>query len=270
MYELNVTDYYKVVEPVKSLEINTLFAQTVLHHKLSGKVYVDNVIEPKTFYILHPYGMSLLFGEAHNEEFNRRLGQYLLNSRKERIKGEWLQVYPENWKILMDRLADSSMVEGGSSGKIIKHTRVNFQFSQERYEAIKPKLANDGIEIIKTTAEMFDKIQGAVIPKFFWKDGNDFETNGCGYSLICEGDIASTAFAGFILDGKLEIGIETSENFRGKGYAAMVCAKLIDYCLSRGLEPVWACRLENTASYMLAQKLGFIPTLEIPYYYIAT
>jgi hypothetical protein len=32
------------------------------------------------------------------------------------------------------------------------------------------------------------------------------------------------------------------------------------------LEPVWACRLENDGSYKLAQKLGFEPVLEIPYY----
>lgn len=31
-------------------------------------------------------------------------------------------------------------------------------------------------------------------------------------------------------------------------------------------EPIWSCRLENTGSYKLAQKIGFLPTAEIPYY----
>lgn len=48
--------------------------------------------------------------------------------------------------------------------------------------------------------------------------------------------------------------------------AELTCRKLIDYCLERDLIPVWSCRFENTASCKLAQKLGFEPTLMIPFY----
>ena len=86
---------------------------------------------------------------------------------------------------------------------------------------------------------------------------------------MAEQGIASTAYSAFVAPGILEIGIETSPLYRQKGYALKVCQQLIDYCLQNKLTPVWACRLENSASYYLAQKLGFEPSLYLPYYRLA-
>jgi L-amino acid N-acyltransferase YncA len=78
--------------------------------------------------------------------------------------------------------------------------------------------------------------------------------------------LVSTAFSSFIHDHQLEIGIETSENSRGKKFAMVVCSSLIDYCLENNYEPIWACRAENIGSYKLAVTLGFEPIVSIPYY----
>jgi RimJ/RimL family protein N-acetyltransferase len=59
------------------------------------------------------------------------------------------------------------------------------------------------------------------------------------------------------------------EKYRGRGFAYHACAALIEYCIRKGLMPVWSCRYENTASYRLAQRLGFVPTLYLPYYRLA-
>jgi L-amino acid N-acyltransferase YncA len=67
----------------------------------------------------------------------------------------------------------------------------------------------------------------------------------------------------------LELGMETEPEFRRKGFASIITAKLIDYCLERDLEPIWACRDGNKASYNLAVKLGFEPVAYLPYYELA-
>jgi len=90
-----------------------------------------------------------------------------------------------------------------------------------------------------------------------------------GFTLVGDGELISTAFSSFRHDGKLEIGIETLEAHRGNGYAQCVCARLIDYCLEHGLEPVWSCRLGNKGSYELALRLGFEPTITRPYYEVS-
>ncbi len=60
--------------------------------------------------------------------------------------------------------------------------------------------------------------------------------------------------------------METLQEYRRKGLASIICAKLIDYCLDNGLEPVWSCRESNAGSYYLALKSGFEPVASLPYY----
>jgi hypothetical protein len=86
MILLEENAYYKILEPLKKVTINTLFARTVIEKHLQGKVFVDDVNAPNTFYVVHPYGMSLLFGNLDNDEFNRQFRQYALNKDKSRNK----------------------------------------------------------------------------------------------------------------------------------------------------------------------------------------
>ena len=109
-------------------------------------------------------------------------------------------------------------------------------------------------------------MKGSVVPFYFWDSEDDFLKNGVGFSLFYKDKLSSTAYSSYIHDDKLELGIETVEEFRGKGFAEYTCSALIDYCIENNFEPVWACRLENIGSYKLAQKIGFIPSAEIPYY----
>jgi RimJ/RimL family protein N-acetyltransferase len=113
---------------------------------------------------------------------------------------------------------------------------------------------------------MFETMQGAVIPRNFWNSAQEFVAKGVGITVKCNGEPVSTAYSAFIHSPFLEIGIETSAFHRGKGYALMACAALIDHALCRGFEPVWSCRFENLGSFLLAQKLGFEPVRQIPYY----
>ena len=55
----------------------------------------------------------------------------------------------------------------------------------------------------------------------------------------------------------VEIGIETKEPYRRKGYAALTAAAFVDDCLSKGLIPVWCCWDFREGSKELAEMLGF-------------
>ena len=67
-------------------------------------------------------------------------------------------------------------------------------------------------------------------------------------------------------NNKCDISVETIEGYRGKGYATLVCAKLIEYCFDNNIEPVWECRDDNVSSAQLANKLGFTHIRNIAYY----
>jgi GNAT superfamily N-acetyltransferase len=272
MILLDKSKYDKATKPLKEVTINNLFARSVVEKKVNGFVYVDNSENPKTFYVVHPYGMSLLFGETNNDDFNSKFLDYALNTFKIRNKYEWLQAYPEFWnKRISDLLGDNLIkykdgLGNDMNNKIEENTRVNFKFNKDKYIDFRSTHNNKDFKILQTDKEMFQNMQGSVVPKFFWNDVESFLNYGVGYSLIYENKLVSTAYSAFIHDNKLELGIETIEAYRGKGFALYTCSALIDYCIDNYYEPIWSCRLENSGSYKLAQKLGFEPTIYIPYY----
>ena len=269
---LDKDSYEKVIEPLKQVTINNLFARSVVEKHITGKVYVDDTQHPKTFYVVHPYGMSMLFGDSRNREFNRQFREYSLNLHKTREKYEWMQTYPSEWYQVLEELWDGHLVKSAENipdketGIIELNTRINFKFNREKYLAVRPRELPEGTRMARTDKAIFTDMKGSVTPGNFWDNADDFIQNGVGFSLFYEGQLATTAYSAFIHDDKLELGIETLPEFRGKGFARRTCAALIDYCLENHFEPLWACKLENTGSYLLAQKLGFEPYIETPYY----
>lgn len=264
--------YSKLVEPLQKVAFNNLFARSVVEHKIPGKVFVDDPGNPKTYYVIHPYGMSLLFGDSANETFNTSFRNYALNYNHERNKHEWMQASPGNWHNVLNELFKNELVKSADNttrqetGIVELNTRVNFKFNRDNYQALRKTNTDPEIKIIRTDSRIFRDMKGSVVPAYFWKSEDDFMKNGIGFSLLYKGKLASTAYSSFIHDDKLELGIETVEEFRGRGFAAYPCSALLDYCIENNYEPIWACRLENTGSYKLAQKAGFIPSLEQPYY----
>ncbi len=269
---LEKSNYSKLIEPLNRVTINNLFARSVIEHSVSGKVYVDNCDNPKTYYIIHPYGMSLLFGDSHNKKFNDNFRAYALNLNKIREKYEWMQAFPNDWDVVLNELFKDCIIKSSDNfenkeyGIIELNTRINFKFNQDKYLKIRKKYRSTRYMIIRTDKQIFKEMEGRVIPFYFWDSADDFDKNGVGFSLFYENKLASTSYSAFIHDNKLELGTETIKEFRGKGFAQYTCSALIDYCIENDFEPIWACRLENTGSYNLAQKLEFEPCAEIPYY----
>jgi len=276
MTVLDKADYHKALEPLYKVTINNLFARSVVEQKVDGFVYVDNNETPSTFYVVHPYGMSLLFGRTDNIKFNLKFKDYALNINHIRNKYEWMQAFPDTWDSVLNELFKDYMIKSADNvdkretGIIELNTRVNFKFNYEKYDSLRKELSflklSSDFKIIRTDKRIFQEMKGSVIPLYFWRNAEDFYQNGIGYTLIYNNIPVSTAFSAFIHDNKLELGIETIEEYRGKGFALYACFVLIDYCIKNNYEPVWACRLENHGSYRLAQKLGFEPALMIPYY----
>ncbi|RXK81703.1 GNAT family N-acetyltransferase [Filimonas effusa] len=269
---LSPKDYAKVNAALQRVSFNNLFARSVVEHQISGQVFVDNTEAPESFYIVHPYGMSLLLGRSDDPVFNAAFKEHALNTNKSRNKHEWMQAYPNKWHLVLcelfgDKLIANAQNTGQQQHGIVElNSRVNFKFNIEKYQAVSHKSTAPGVAVVETDRELFRKMEGSVTPNFFWDSEDDFLANGKAFSLLDNNQLAATAFSAYMTSDKLELGIETLPAFRGKGYAAAVSAALIDFCISNNYEPLWSCRLENTGSVMLAQKLGFEVALTFPYY----
>jgi RimJ/RimL family protein N-acetyltransferase len=187
-----------------------------------------------------------------------------------------MQVYPEDWsarlltslgnQLLTKKQKNEGRIPESGFVKVEEQTRVNFKFDPNIYNEFRKSNQVCDTEIFRTQEDEFQNMPGTVVPMYFWQNASQFLNDGVGFSLRFNGELACTAFSAFIDNGQLELGIESAAQFRGKGFAMHTCAALIDYCLENGYEPVWSCRLENTGSYLLAQKLGFVPVHYHPFY----
>ncbi|WP_291858527.1 GNAT family N-acetyltransferase [Marinilabilia sp.] len=272
MQLLNEENYSKLLPFLKEVEFNNLFARSVAEKHVKGKIYVDNPERPETFYVLHPYGMSLLFGNPFNTSFNRQFREYAIDSGKKGKRLEWMQAWPQAWDQVLVELLGGRLIRSEENtsdqhdGIVELNTRVNFRFELPKYFlTLKPEQPA-GVSVVPTNEKLFHEMKGGVVPGKFWNCAEDLLHIGKGYSLLYNGRLAATAYSAFVHEATLELGIETQEEYRGMGFAVRACSALIDYCIENGYEPVWACRLENTGSYNLARKLGFEPCREIPYY----
>ena len=183
---------------------------------------------------------------------------------------EWLQIDPRALHLDWDRWLDA--VPGNpdqppAGPRVQRYTRVNFRFDaatfMQRHEMASPP---GTWQLGTMTAAEFDLSGLSVTPRAFWRDAAQFLAHGGGLCAQREGTVGAIAFSSFRFDRTLEIGIETRPEHRGQGLALAVAIALIRRILAAGLEPIWSCRQENTASLVLAQRLGFVVTRQLPYY----
>lgn len=271
MVLLNPDYYARLHGALVDSSFNVLFAEAVLKKMVSGRVFVDNADNPATWHIVHKYGMSLLGGACDNATWNTWFREYALNRFNYRTGYEWMQAQGNDWHAVLkdvfgERLVPSS-AQCTDDDIIELNTRVNFTFDQAKFLEAHASLGSVvDIEVMENTRSLYDQMKGSVVPASFWNNADDFVRSGIAFGLYYQRKLAAVSFSSFVSPGKLELGIETVEAFRGRGFAERVCAALIDYCLQKNQEPIWSCRRENRGSYLLAQKLGFKPSLELPYY----
>jgi hypothetical protein len=272
MQELHQKGYYKLRKLLKKVPFNCNFANSVVENHVKGKIFVDDAHYIRNAYILHPYGMSLLAGAAKNSEFENWLFPYILDGNRQRCQDEWMQVYPDIWneKIVANlslKIFDPENITNVPfQESVAMYQRVNFQFDSKKYQNFKKSLKLPEVQVLRLDNQLAGRVHGTVVPSAFWNNTTDFLKNGVGFSVVINGEPVSTAFSSFCHDTVKEIGIETMEKYRGCGFAKIACIAYIDYCLQECYTPVWSYRLDNSNSYNLAIKLGFEPTLQLPYY----
>lgn len=268
MIELRPEDFQTLLPSVRGMAINHLFARSVLERQVDGRVFVDREARTRLCHVVHPYGMTLLFGDAECAD-PQALKAHLEECRR-CAHDLWMQVTPEALALGIDELLGCAAAPAGQAPlgpEVQRYTRANFRFDPARYAERRAQLSpRTGVKLRPMTARDFALPDISVSPQEFWRDADQFFAHGGGWCVEHGGEPASMAFCSFRFDRQLEIGVETRAGFRKQGYAYYAASALVEQCLAQGLEPVWACRKENAASYNLALALGFEPTFEIAYY----
>jgi RimJ/RimL family protein N-acetyltransferase len=115
------------------------------------------------------------------------------------------------------------------------------------------------------------RIDQALLERCEWRDDmvfycgslENFLRNDLGICLMHGEEIIVEAYASALGAPYAEIGAITHEPYRGRGYAPMTVAYLIDLLERGGYHGYWSCDVDNPASARVARKLGF--KVEKPY-----
>lgn len=92
-----------------------------------------------------------------------------------------------------------------------------------------------------------------------WGSLEKYLSGGFGYCVIDEkaNSLASWGVTGNIARSCAELGIETMEDYRRKGFATYITSQMLSTSSRLKLTPHWYCFKNNIASVKLAEKNGF-------------
>jgi RimJ/RimL family protein N-acetyltransferase len=263
MIELQASQFGQVSEILSGLK-HFVHLDAVIDGQHPGRVFADRATHPTVAFVWTKWGYTYLAGDASNAGFNHSLCRLLAEelipaSIALGERGLILCPFPEGWK---DRL-----------GVILPHRkpmrlfRRSFTFHPARFathhgwESKVPA----GFRMQRLDAELIERTGKQLVT---WRSRDDFLERGFGFCLLCGDNVVSECFSAFVSGGKVEISIDTAQEYRRRGLATLVASAFIEHCLAQELEPNWECWWENVASCGLAAKLGFkAPTDHAVYYW---
>lgn len=215
----------------------------VLEGTAAGKVFTDDPLNP-TWAVVQETGFGTIYpgGDLPPAIINqliadlRQQGDVLLGLRPDDVRPN--QLPP-------DADYDGWMVE----------------FSQ-RDPSIKPFPAlSDDLALRPIDPLLFDRLAGRQLYTAIFGSAEAALQLGFGLCLVRPSPVGDKllceAFAGPRALGMIEIGVETREDYRRRGYGTITCAALIEQCDRQGYPAYWNCDKRNQASLALAHKLGF-------------
>ena len=250
---IKLTDYGKIEHLLDQIKIEKVYPLSILEGIQKGEIYADNDETPTAALIWHYCGFANILG-AYDERFIEETMK-MMQDPPEGHSGR-MALQAENDCRLKVMILKTPMVAG--------YERFVFEFTGEK--DIVTQTQGTGLKEI--TADNYELMRGRIVPTFSWENKEEFIKNGFGYCVIQDGQMLACAFASGISKDYVDIGVETAEECRGKGYGKIVSAAMVKETLRRGKIPVWDCDTRNEASMKLACSVGFEIAGTHPWYTI--
>jgi len=213
---------------------------TLLGHN-PGRAFVDDPARPTQAVVRTADGLNF---------FSPGASQAFLD--------EGLEYSRQSGHVLIVWRSDGAAVSLPKADKIIARCEFPlFDASSPAYIQLTAAVLAEGFEFRPLDLDLLQGCEWKGEIEEYTGSLENFLAHGFGVCLQQQGEIVAEAYAPFVGQGTAEIGAVTREAGRGRGYASLTCARLIQTCLERGLAPYWSCDADNLASINLARKLGF-------------
>jgi GNAT superfamily N-acetyltransferase len=214
-----------------------------------GRAFVDDADDPKRGG-LHLLWVYLFAGDPTGDDAAEMIRRIPAGSALVGPNAEWEQMIQET---LGDDLDTSQRVAFGPGS-----------WNRKRLETISRDLPPGYAmkQVTESEVEQFAQLIDWLIAAYPSRDA--FLEDGVGFAVDVGGKIVSGCSAFAMGGGKIDFGVATLTDYRGRGLAAAVSASMILYCLENNIEPCWDAM--NDTATRLGTRLGFTnPTPYITY-----
>lgn len=252
IYRLDRGSYGKVRRFASESRGEAEYYHALLDGRQTGKVFVDNTENPAAVLFWHYCGYGFAAGEI-NAEFSREIlamvrQQHPLFTGNTELKHRFI--------LQQDDPTSGRMLENAEG--VFRSERLCFVYERGNACTASPSLP-DGFVLKSVNAEILPLLVGEVNPAFSWQSDEDFLRGGVAVCVMHGGEAAAWAFSGAVGGGRMDIGVETAEPYRGHGLARAAANALAEAALGMNYTPVWGCDASNIASARTAVSAGFIP-----------
>ena len=266
IFELPQSDYNKIYPLVDGRKETKVLLLSVLSKNSPGKVFTDNLKDPKTALVWVIGNAFYFLGDSSNTNFIDSLNEFIdttIAPQSIDLVGpdsyfETL-IYDKDWQQKLNKVFQKrDLTKYG-----FDNCDYMFTFNRDSYFSTKERKITlpDGYVIEKISKDIITGNTGQTLREDildFWGSINTFFEKGFGYCLIKKGQIIAPCFTAYVHEHYHEIAIRTYiKEERRKGFATVVARAYLDKCIENGLIPAWSTQHTNTASHALAEKLGF-------------
>ncbi len=261
IYELNKEEYKKIIPLLSNNGYSNVVIKSIIDGNTRGKIFVDNIENPKTALVWAIYCMYYFLGDGNNSEFFSKFHEFIKN-----------ELYPMNKELGCDTFI-ATIIEDQNFEK-----NLDFLLKDKNHEKGYTQTFKFDIDIfLKKNSENFSSDSNYIIKKIdftqknnvdqselvenileFWPTTDSFSNIGSGFYLEHDNKIVSSCFSCGVSKNLSEIVINTyEESYRKKGFGEIVAMAFINECIEKNMIPSWETDESNIPSIRLAEKVGF-------------
>ena len=236
--DIEYTDY---VQWAKLNTANRVYPCSIAEGFQTGDIFVSDCSIDETVFFWHYCGFGYITGKASDTFLSE-------------IYSEMISC--DNGRRLVLITSDDDVIAFFRNKDVLIESRAEYSYLSPQKET---SSLTDGFQIERINLDNIHRIEGRIIPSFSWETSVQFLKDGFGYVALDQERVCAVAFSAAVSSDEIDIGVETHEDYRRKGLAAVLAGRMCKHIIEIGKKPVWAHSTSNKGSMNTAIKCGFVP-----------
>ncbi|NWF69375.1 MAG: GNAT family N-acetyltransferase [Chloroflexi bacterium] len=259
MQPLESADFDKIralfAQPYTRLPVAAFIAGTA-----SARVWVDNAEEPRSALIWAKSSGLYLGGAADNPAFNRMIGDIVADRVLPELEHPIFKVHfdGEGWRQQSGALLPMLTLIPLQRALLTLHKPL--PVDPAWHAAIPLGFALHTITedlLIYRHPKNLERLRAEI--ETMWPSLSQFMRSGFGYCLLrADAEIVAWCTAEYVSGDQCGIGIETLEDYQGRGFATFVARAFVEHCRAHSIRPHWDSWSSNLPALAVARKVGFV------------